>query len=190
MNDGLDKYENEDKVSAICGYCPVKDVKLPETYFLRYFHCWGWATWKRSWDTVNWDTKALLRKMRFKKNKFDIGGAYGNLYCQKVGLVDSWWVRVYASFFLAGKLNLFPERTLVSNHGMDGTGTHNKDNGVGTDGVILAFTKVEMKETPIMEDLLAEKAFRKVYNTNNNCYIRYYGRIKSFIRRFLYIDAL
>ena len=120
MNDGLEKYEDDDTVGTICGYVFPFQKSLPDTFFLYFMHPWGWATWKRSWNLLDTDTKRLLRKMRFKTKKFNLGGncgSYGNLYCQKVGLVDSWYIRFYASLLLNKKLNLFPGKTMVTNSG-------------------------------------------------------------------------
>lgn len=200
MNDALEKYKDEDKVGAITAYCPIKDETLPDTFFLRYFHCWGWATWKRGWDLMNLDTKYLLRKMRWKTNKFNLEGGmnnYGMLYCQKVGLVDSWFIRLYASFFLAGKLTLFPGHSLVSNHGLDGSGTHSgkpvkesRDDGIGAS---ILNTPITLKDIPVQEDTQTYKLICDSLVARHpkvGLLRRKYGWFKSFIRRLFYIDCI
>lgn len=195
MNDGLEKYQNEERVGAISAYVPAFDNNLPETYFLRFFHCWGWATWKRGWEVLNIDSKSLLRKLRFKKTEFDVGGsvgAYGNLYCQKVGLVDSWWVRLYASFFLAGKLTLYPKNSLAANGGMDGTGTHCKQ-GDKVINMSIRTEPVIIKDILIRENMQAYTAFKLAYERRNPKPSRIKAKleqIKSFIRRLLFIDCM
>lgn len=199
MNEALEKYKDEDKVGAITAYCPIKDNTLPESYFLRYFHCWGWATWKRGWDLMNLDTKYLLRKLRWKTKKFNLDGGinnYGMLYCQKVGLVDSWFIRLYASFFLAEKLTLFPGHSLVSNHGLDGSGTHcgkpSKDSGDDGVGADILSTPIRLSDITIQDD---ERAYRQISDTllaqhpKAKFLRRKYGWFKSFVRRLLYIDC-
>lgn len=200
MNEALDKYEKEDKVGAITAYCPIKVDTLPETFFLRYFHCWGWATWKRSWDLLNVDTKYLLRKLRWKTKKFNLEGGmnnYGMLYCQKVGLVDSWFIRFYASLFLAEKLTLFPGHSLVSNHGLDGSGTHSKkpSKGSGDDGIGASILNdlVTLKNIPIQENAQAYKLISDTFVARHprvGLLRRKYGWFKSFIRRLFYIDCI
>ena len=200
MNEALDKYELEDKVGAITAYCPIKDETLPDTFFLRYFHCWGWATWKRGWDLMNLDTKYLLRKMRWKTRKFNLEGSmnnYGMLYCQKVGLVDSWFIRLYASFFLAEKITLFPGHSLVSNHGLDGSGTHSgkPSKGSGDDGIGTSILNapITLHNIPVQEDI---QAYRLICDslltrhTKVGFFRRKYGWFKSFIRRLFYIDCI
>ena len=195
MNEALEKYKDMDNVGAISAYVPTSSPNLPKTYFLRYFHCWGWATWKRSWELLELDPHILLRRLRFKKTYFDVGGgagAYGNLYCQKIGLVDSWWVRLYASFFLAEKLTLFPHHSLVTNNGQDGTGTHN-NRGVTNDmGIHFISEPICIEDIDIKEDKCAYAIFKKEFDMRlnvNNKMEYYIMRIKSFIRRLLYIDC-
>lgn len=193
MNDGLEKYEDDDRVSAISGFIYPIEEHLPSTFFLRYFHCWGWATWKRGWDMLNTDTKDLLRKMRFKKNDFDIGGAYGNLYCTKIGLVDSWWVRLYASFYLAGKLTLYPGKSLVSNIGLDGSGTHCRNSSENKNQYVYNsyVGPIQLKDIPVRENTNAFRATKNYFKEKNNgsLVIKKIAIFKSYIRRLFYIDC-
>ena len=197
MNEALEKYKDDERVSTISSYVPTIDPHLPETYFLYYFHCWGWATWKRGWDLLELDSRKLLRKLRFKKTKFDVGGgagAYGNLYCQKVGLVDSWWVRLYASLFLEKKLTLYPHHSLVTNNGQDGTGTHVGTSKETRDMKITFISKpVKVDNVEVKESEYAYASFKKEFDMrlSANKNIGYYiDIIKSFIRRLFYIDSI
>lgn len=193
MNDGLEKYKDEDKVSSITAFVPDVKEDLPETYFLSFFHCWGWATWKRAWDLLEKDPRPLLRKIKWKKNKFDVGGSFGNyglLYLQKVGGVDSWYIRLYASFFLAGKLTLFPKCSMVSNCGQDGSGTHSNTNADSPFRVEAYDKPINVTDIPIVEDLKTFEVFSKTLGRNNKKTFRtYYADFKSVIRRLLNIDA-
>lgn len=196
MNEALEKYKDDDRVAAVSGYVYPTQEALPENFFLRYFNCWGWATWDRAWALLDTDTKRLLYKMRFRQKDFDLGGglgAYGNLYCQKVGLVDSWWVRLYASFFLRGKLTLYPGRALSENEGMDGTGTH-------TDGTPQGTIHVPWAQAPVpVTDIKVEES-REVYEFYKQYLLsqkekepwltEQYANLKSFLRRLLCVDAM
>lgn len=195
MNDGLEKYEDDDTVGTICGYVFPFQKSLPDTFFLYFMHPWGWATWKRSWNLLDTDTKRLLRKMRFKTKKFNLGGncgSYGNLYCQKVGLVDSWYIRFYASLFLNKKLNLFPGKTMVTNSGLDGSGTHCGKGLQKTNNFILNPNPIEMKVISVEESQLAYSVFKSFYDANahESFFKKKIIDFKSFIRRVLYLDCM
>jgi len=193
MNDGLEKYKDEDKVSSITAFVPDVKEDLPETYFLSFFHCWGWATWKRAWDLLEKDPRPLLRKIKWKKNKFDVGGSFGNyglLYLQKVGGVDSWYIRLYASFFLADKLTLFPKRSMVSNCGQDGSGTHSNTTADSPFRVKAYDKPIIVEDIPVVEDLKSFEIFSKTLGRNRKrTWKTYFNDIKSVIRRILDIDA-
>lgn len=194
MNEGLEKYKDDDRVGTITGFVPPIKDKLPETFFLKYFQCWGWATWKRAWDLLETDARPLLKGLRFKKTKFDVGGGvgnYGNLYCQKVGLVDSWYLRYYASLFLKDKLSLYPGRSMVTNDGLDGTGTHcgvDLVKGFLSDNshTPIVFTDIEVKE-----DVQSYEVFKSYFLSQlpPKSFKSEFSRFKSFIRRLFFIDC-
>lgn len=129
MNEALEKYVDDDRVVSIHGYVyPVKQ-HLPEAFFLTGADCWGWATWKRGWACFNGDGQYLLGELKRRglTGAFDYDDTYPYtkmLEGQIKGLNDSWAVRWYASAFLAGKVTLYPGRSLVHNIGNDNSGTH------------------------------------------------------------------
>ena len=191
MNDGLERYEHDERVASISAFLNPVDGDIPNTFFLRYFACWGWATWKRAWDLLNTDSRDLLKKLRWKKNDFNIGGTgpfYGILYCDKVGLNDSWAVRFYASCFLANKLHLFPNQTMAIQSGMDGTGTHS---GISStySNMKLSQVPILLSDIPVMENQLMYQAFSRFYGKGRKITVKVlFQRLKSFVRRLLGVD--
>lgn len=195
MNNALEKYKDDDRVGAISAFVPPVKEELPESFFLLYFQCWGWATWKRAWDLLEINPKPLLRGLRFKKTKFDVGGDcgnYGNLYCQKVGLVDSWYVRFYASLFLKGKLSLYPGHSLATNNGFDGSGTHCGNDMQGIYKAILYQQPIVLDEIVIEENAKAYSAFCRYFSDHNGTHTikSDFCNFKSFVRRLFYIDSM
>jgi hypothetical protein len=129
MNEALDKFADDDRVVSIHGYMYPVGQPLPEAFFLPGADCWGWATWSRGWSCFNSDGAFLLHELKRRKliHAFDFNGTYSfskMLENQIKGKNDSWAVRWYASAFLAGKLTLYPGRSLVHNIGNDNSGTH------------------------------------------------------------------
>lgn len=141
MNDALIKYEYDNRISAISAFVHPINGKLPKTYFLRYFACWGWATWKRGWDIFNPDANDLLQQFH-SYNQYRIFNIdfsvkfYEMLKLQADGKIDSWAIRFNASLFLAGKLILFPHKSMTAQTGFDGSGVHcGKDNEYSYDNL-------------------------------------------------------
>ncbi len=145
MNEALERFANDDRVVCVHGYLfPVRQA-VPEAFFLPGADCWGWATWRRGWVCFNPDGQFLLDELNRRKlvGEFDYHGAYPfskMLEGQIKGENDSWAVRWYASAFLAGKLTLWPGRSLVHNIGNEGSGTHRGDT---------AEWDVELSKSPI-----------------------------------------
>lgn len=56
----LDKYRDEPNVGNICG-CNFQHGHSrtdDSYYFSKYFHCWGWATWRRTWEMFDTNERA------------------------------------------------------------------------------------------------------------------------------------
>lgn len=168
MNDALCKYADDDRISAVSAFLNPVRGRIPEYFFLRYFACWGWGTWKRGWDLFNPDVNDLISQFKYDNQKYiyDIDGSayfYSLLPLQAQGKIDSWASRFYASSFLAGKLVLFPGRTMVVQTGMDGSGVHCGVNN-HFEGM-----KVSGKPISLVEDIRIE-ASQKMYKKYKRFY--------------------
>jgi len=135
FNDGLNRYQNEEKVMHIGAYMyPLKADNLPQSFFYRAATSWGWATWGRAWKHFEPNIDTLLSQFDGKKKSaFAIDNTM-NFWKQmqefKNGKNNSWAIRWYASIFLKGGLTLNPSQSLVNNIGHDGTGVHSGINDI------------------------------------------------------------
>lgn len=130
FNQALKKYQDDSKVMQIAAYMfPLKNPDtLPDTFFFRATSSWGWATWKRAWDSFEPDIDKLYQQFDKKKIKdFSVEGSmnyWKQLLDFKNNKNNSWAVRWYASVFLNNGLVLYPSKSLIENIGHDGTGVH------------------------------------------------------------------
>jgi hypothetical protein len=166
MNAALEKYANDDRVVSIHGYVYPVAQELPETFLLPGADCWGWATWSRGWACFNADGQFLLDELKRRSmiRSFDFNGAYPfskMLDDQIKGINDSWAVRWYASAFLAGKLTLYPGRSLVHNIGNDDSGTH-CGNSAGMDAQ-LSKTPIDLGNIVIEPSQKGRQAFEEFF---------------------------
>ena len=134
MNEALDFFENDDSIFSVSGYTfPAKTMKIPSNYkndiYLSYRHSsWGWGTWKDRWNSVDWgirDFKEFSENIELQK-AFNRGGAdmSGMLNAQMEGRIDAWDIRFDYSIFKQNKFNIYPIKSLVTNVGLDSSGTH------------------------------------------------------------------
>jgi len=130
MIQALDHYEHEPKVYQISGYMfPVEHPAKPDAFFLPMTTTWGWATWNRAWRVFDWDASDAREALRDPgvRQRFDLDNSHtcsAMLEDRLKGLNDSWGILFWWAVFKTGGLVLHPRRSLVSNVGFDGSGTH------------------------------------------------------------------
>ena len=174
MNEGLEIYKDSDQVYGISAYQYPSSRQLPETYFLPIGSSWGWATWRRAWSVLEPSAELLIRQINKQEiKKFNFGGYpfYQMLLAQKKGLVDSWAIRFYASFFLQKGMFLFPNACLVKNIGFDRSGTHCAENDFFSNTQYGDFISVDKKKVELNKAHIDAVKQRFKDNINDNALV-------------------
>ncbi len=185
MNEALDKYHDNDNVISIHGYVyPVKN-KLPEIFFLRGADCWGWGTWRRGWDLFNSDGRELLKKLilnnQIKEFNFNNSFNYSGMLRDQIdGKNNSWAILWYASAFILNKLTLYPGKSLISNAGNNGFGTHGNNSTIFD--VILSLDALDLKDVPVEHSKFAAEAFEDYFRRLSRDRL---GILKRYAKRIL-----
>lgn len=131
MNEGLDFYENDNKIWSITGWRPNIDGLDSDDHdiFLGYRGAsWSYGTWANRWNKVDFDVKdydEFLNNTTLQNN-LNMGGRDCSpiLKAQMNGMIDTWDVQWC---YTQSKLNMFtiyPKNSKVFNIGNDGSGTH------------------------------------------------------------------
>ena len=185
MNDALDCYADVPEVGNIHGWCFPSRKTLPDTFFLPGGGCWGWATWRNSWECLEWDPQGLHEELNRRKllNRFNRGGNYD--FSTLLLDMGNWAARRYASMMCLGQLTLTPGRSLIEHEGDDGSGTNC---GIYDTSTIMTERPITVVKQPLQVDPHIEKLWDKYFGTvTGNCLLR--NRIKSFlpgpVRQFL-----
>lgn len=183
MNEALCAYEGDSRIATVSGY-NYEIPNLPECYFSRIGSCWGWATWKRAWDTFDSDAKLLYKSIKEKhlEKAFNDNDTYpfmAMLYNQVIGKVNSWAVRWHASTFLHNMYHIRVGKSLVSNagFGLDGS-THCSSNAEYYSNCLSEKPIDLSKLGDVKPDTKACEKTQKYQNANLS--------FKWKIRRFLY----
>ena len=171
MNDALDFYEHTDKVMHISGYSrpdlQAAAIKDP-TYFFYHTSCWGWATWKKSWDKFNADPLAVKKALSAKGNirKLNMDGTFEFFWGLKAivdGRFQSWNTIWHSVVFLNNGLCLHPTQSLVSNIGHDGSGVNCEvDEEFGKNDILA--DHVPVTEIPLVENKEARSLYRSQHS--------------------------
>lgn len=188
MNEALETYEDEPRVGHIQACDFTQDMALPDTFLIQWTGSWGWATWQRAWAHFNPDGRELLRQLeeRGLTRRFDFNGKYGftrMLRRQIKGKNNSWAIRWNASLFLEGILSLNVGRSLVSNEGLDGSGTNSLSGDPYVSDLWMKPLEVE-KISPIAENEEARRAFERYYARTNNLRVKVPRRLRNMLKSY------
>ncbi len=133
MNEALDKYEGNDQVFSIAGYCPP--IRIPANYrhdvfFLGRMNAWGMGIWKNRFDQIRYITPEEFERFAADKQRvrqFAKGGGADLMVMLKKDAyrkIDAGDVKMMYAQFLSNQCTAYPTRSLVRNIGHDGTGVH------------------------------------------------------------------
>jgi hypothetical protein len=128
----LERYRDDERIFAISGDNFQKGPPRTQDsyYFSRIFHCWGWASWRRSWQSVDLEMTQWprLRQAGWLNDALADRGlvdyftrAFDETYH---GRNSSWAYRASFSSLVQGRINVLPNVNLVRNIGLDGDATH------------------------------------------------------------------
>lgn len=133
MNQALDKYERNDRIFSIAGYCPP--IKIPADYphdvfLLRRCHASGLGIWKDRFDSIRYITADEYEQFAADKRRvreFVKGGGDDMmvmLRSDSYGKIDAGDVKAMYAQFLSNQYTVYPTQSLVQNIGYDDTGVH------------------------------------------------------------------
>lgn len=137
----LDHYANDARVSVITGnnFQEKKWQGDASYYFSKYNHCWGWASWRRSWkdyqDNIKFwpkwkKSKNWLSYMPDKVERKYWENIFDNVYLNKI---DSWAYPWTCCNWMLGKVSIAPNVNLVKNIGFEREdATHTKSKHVSS----------------------------------------------------------
>ncbi len=157
----LEKYRFDNRVWLISG-CNLQNGKKwgnASYYFSNLTNGWGWATWRRSWNTYDKDLiKYNDEEVRENlQNIFDdplIVDSWENIFKDtKSGKIDTWDYQVTFAHFFNNCVNIVPNSNLVSNIGF-GVGAENTIDG---DSFFANIPLIEMGEIIHPQCMLPQK---------------------------------
>lgn len=149
MNTALEYYYKDNQIFSVGGYVPNmstigrydKDIVITQ----RSSSC-AWGTWRDRWERIDWSI-SNYNKFRFDFIKRKMFNEWGNdrssmLDDQMKGRISSWAIRFDYAMFSLSMMNIVPYKSLVTNIGNDGSGTH-----VSSSSNSMFFEELEVYDT-------------------------------------------
>ena len=132
MNESLFRFEKDLRIGCITGHYVagnelVKGLKLCS--LANYGHNLGWATWRREWDSNNFDPQKQLTTISNMHSEwlFDRNGFYPFTKKLEKEAKDpgrSWAILWLAHCFITNKLTVFPSKNMVLHSGVGANATN------------------------------------------------------------------
>ena len=131
----LERYADDKRVSVITGDNFQNGIVRGNAsyYFSKYNHCWGWATWRRSWGLYKGDISFWPDWKNFSTWKRKLPDRIERRYWEQIfdrvykDEIDSWAYPWTACVWYRGGLTATPNVNLVSNIGFGENSTHTAD---------------------------------------------------------------
>ena len=135
----LERYQDEPSVMMICGTNLLREVPSDNSYFFTmHGRVWGWATWKRAWNTYDVDLNSWPEKKLEKPfgglplRKKEVRGlerTLDNLYDRKLEnrKLDTWDFQWDYNRYIRNGLAITPKVNLITNIGFGDDATHTRD---------------------------------------------------------------
>jgi len=129
----LARYADEEQVQTVSGFTGWREpLPIQESYcFSNYFSCWGWATWKRAWDTFDPDMRGFFERDRWHRicrrlHRNPRQRLYWEVMFRRVasGRTDSWAYRRLLSIWDHNGRVVVPKENLVENIGFNEEATN------------------------------------------------------------------
>jgi len=194
INKGLDKFENDPRVIAICGFS--YPIEIPKNYnynhyFSKAFSAWGYGIWKSKYNDIDWSINNIKK---FLKNPFNIWKIkyvpydllFGLFHIIKTGKITG--DRIFAfNNFIHNTYSVFPTISKVKNCGHDGSGIHCNVSKLTyilqeqmiDEEKIFCFDNVKVKEDPNIKKSI-NKHFKSLLNKSFKKRLKRWIKINYF----------
>ena len=133
----LERYKDNERVQLISGYNYFfEDFPSDVSYYMSsYMHIWGWASWRRVWQTYQFDLnkypKSRMQKMIRKRLCAKSARYFLWIYSKMQQMeIDTWDYQLSFNQYYYDRYSICPFINMVENIGMgskDATHTTNED---------------------------------------------------------------
>lgn len=187
----LERYKNDDRIAQISGFNELGETFSTDSYgFSSYIVCWGWATWRRAWQHMDFNMKwrsseqkdAILSNCGYKGRDYTYWKRRVHAVDDEV--VSAWDFQWCFSVASQNQLGIFPNTNLISNIGFDADATHTGKSPFMNYDASSDLTFPLQHPTYILANLEFDKQFYKARNSFINTIAWFFPKpIKDAVKK-------
>jgi hypothetical protein len=161
----LEYYRDDERVHVITGnnFQNGQQRGSGTYYFSKYNHCWGWATWRRSWRNYQGDLSFWPSWKQSDDWRSNCPDKVERRYWEKIfnqvhaGGIDSWAYPWTACVWKHGGLTVTPNVNLVANIGFGVDATHTTDSNVSQANLLAVALTDLIHPDSVSQDIAADR---------------------------------
>lgn len=167
MNEALEYYKDNNKIWSVGGFTvPATSEDADSVFFVQRCSSCCWGTWADRWIKIDWKVTDYS-SFHYSLSKRRSFNQFGNdrsmmLDDQMNNRVDSWAIRFDYAMWKNDMFNVLPYRSLSTNIGFDGSGTHSADDA-GQDSFFVALSDLKKPEKFIFTDFEISEEIKNKY---------------------------
>ncbi len=131
----LEKYRYDYRIGIISGHNNLFGYRrnFDSYYFSNIPYVWGWATWKRSWESYDvnisdWPTVRDSGRLKDALHHDIEVKSWTSIFDHQYdGFFNTWDYQLMFTSLINNWLNIIPNTNLISNLGFDENATHTRD---------------------------------------------------------------
>ena len=164
----LDKYRDDESIQLISGWSPFFDGYLSDNkcYKSSFFHIWGWASWRRVWQTYEFDASKLSKNDFINKISLRVPNSAKDFFVQKFDIMvshkcDTWDYQLYFNQIIYNRYSIIPFKTVTENIGVgseDAVHTKSDNNRISNHH---AKSILPITQSQVFEDKQADLVFMR-----------------------------
>jgi len=175
----LNYYRDDSRIMHIGGSCYVPSTYFEKEsyYFSKYEHCWGWATWRRSWEKFDFQMTGLEYFSDMARQlglKYDESIYWEKVYNLTIDKNDIWDYQWNYSIWKNRGICIHPTHNYIKNIGFDKDATH-------TTGENEFYDKIQQED--FLGEIMHPEELKINKKADKYVYDHYYNPNPAFIQR-------
>lgn len=187
----LKKYKNNHQIFSICGTYYGKKTRPPGYYFSHFNSVWGWATWKRSWESIDFTmAKYDTKEFSDKAKKYYINRSIRNWVLSYISdeftkKSNIWSPYLYYTKILQNSYTINPYSNLVQNIGfLEGANSHENTNTYLTNFKTADMNLSDTQTVATIDREADDEIFAEIKKFDSRLFLKV--RVHQAISKFLY----